>query len=932
MADGSPMTTTTDRSTEALEARRKVRDGQRALAAEQWVEAARCFLAALELSPRDGLAWYGQALALEALGQPAGAKQAMQRAVALDATLAARGVSSSATPLPSLPTSSGIQVPVPERTPRAARPDADVRGAIERLAGQNDWAFAIVRPRQPVQLVSGGEWVELARPFAERFREQPMPVVPILGRTEPDTLAAWLGALMAGRSPTLLSYPSTKIQGAYFAEKIARYRQLFGGAVVVGHPADRVDVPDLLTAADLGSTGEDHDRMDVVEGDQQLFVQCSSGTTGLQKAVGVTRDQLEHQVRAYAEVLRLDANTDRIVSWLPLYHDMGLVATLWLPLLMDVPVVFLDPFEWAARPAALYEVVASVGGTLVWQPNFAYSLACRTPADVDLTSVRAFVSCAEPIAAEVERRFLETFPVRRDQLAHCYALAENVFAATQSPIGEPPRFAEFDAEGLARGEVRRMRQGGTRLASCGRPISGVDIRIDAEPGHIGEILLRGPCTVDGYLGRPPERSDGWMPTGDLGFLEDGELFVTGRLADQIVSQGRNLQPHDLEQVMNDWPGVHPGRTMAAGVADRVAGTEQVWALFEPAEGVGYPEADALSRNLADALQARFLVRADVSAVPRGWLRKTSSGKIARRANVERRTAQTARHVHVVGDSHVQVLWRTFREDHYRAVHAHWVGHLWADAWSRVWPLIERVARHIRPEDVFVVSAGEAECRRIFGEAADPAARIAASVDGYAALFDAIRNVRPEGPLVYATGIPTRSHEVPDALAEWSIVGELPERLANQAAFYGQMREWCAEHDVIFADLCTPFARQDGTVRDELLHDGVHLDPTHRRAWVGALTEAIGLVDLTPAPGAPQPPFQGAWADFRHRCRAFLVQRVGERAFDEDRLVTDGWLDSVGVVEFVGFLAGELELPIDLLTVRRTDFDSLRELYDRWVAD
>jgi len=239
--------TTIDHRTSAVEARRRVQDGQRALAAERWAEAARCFMSALELAPRDGLAWYGQSLALSALGETHGASEAMQRAIALDATLAARGVSLAETPLPSLPTSGGIQVPVPERRPRAPRPESSVAVAIERLVTQSDWAFAIVRPGQPVRLVSGEDWVAMAWPYARFFAQQPTKVAPILGRTEPETFAAWLGALMAGRSPTLLSYPSARTQGAYFAEEIARYRELFGGAAVVGQEQDHAEVPGLLT-------------------------------------------------------------------------------------------------------------------------------------------------------------------------------------------------------------------------------------------------------------------------------------------------------------------------------------------------------------------------------------------------------------------------------------------------------------------------------------------------------------------------------------------------------------------------------------------------------------------------------------------------------------------------------------------------------------
>ncbi|MEN0063755.1 MAG: AMP-binding protein [Myxococcota bacterium] len=923
------MTITDEPRARAIQARHHVREGQRALAAESWLEAARCFMAAIELAPRDGLAWYGQGLALEALGQPTASREAMQRAVALDGTLAARGISHGKTPLPSVPTSAGLQVPLPERTHRQPRPTADLGEALARLGTQSDWSFAVVRPGRQVDVVSGEQWVARARPWAAAFREQPHPILPMLGRTDGEVFAAWLGAILAGRAPTLLSYPSTKIQGTYFAEKIARYRALFGGAPVMGQAGDASTVDGIVCRKDLPANFE-FDGPTLVGARDTLFVQCSSGTTGLQKAVAVTRAQLERQVAAYADVLHLDANVDRIVSWLPLYHDMGLIATLWLPLLMDVPVVFLDPFEWAAQPRALYEVLAGVRGTLVWQPNFAYALACRTPVDVDLSSVRAFVSCAEPISPQVTDRFLRAFPVRRDQLAHCYALAENVFAATQSPIGEPPRFASFDPVALARGEVRRLAKGGVRLASCGRPIPGVQIRIEADLDRVGEILIRGPFTIDRYLGQEPTRIDGWVATGDLGFVDDGELFVTGRQADLIVHQGRNVQPHDLEEVMDGIEGVQPGRTMAVGVPDSESGTERIWAMFEPARGLGWPEADAIARTIEDAVYGSFLVRPDVMPVPRGWLRKTSSGKIARRDNAQRRATQTARHVHVIGDSHVQVLWRTFKVDFYERLHAHWVGQVWSEGWTSVWPLIERVARRIRPEDELVFSAGEAECRTRFAVAPDPFVAIDQAVDGYRALFERLRSIRPEGRITYMTGIPTRTHEVASPSPEWPIRGALVDRVAHQARFYQTMRAWCNASGFGFVDACSPFQNPDGTVQEARLHDGVHLAASHRRAWVGTLIEALGLVDLTPSPEAPRPVFDGSYDDFYERCIAFVRARARGRTIDEERLVTSGLLDSIGVVEFIGFLEAQFSLGIDLVGVQRSDFDALRGIYDRWV--
>ena len=203
-------------------------------------------------------------------------------------------------------------------------------------------------------------------------------VVPISGRTTLNAIAAFVGAIYAGKQPTFVSYPSTKISGEEYQRKLENYFQRFGTRVVAGDERDRELSTEAICCPE--NDGSASVRQPKSRGlHETLFVQCSSGTTGLQKAVGISGAQLLSQVEQYRAALDLGPS-DRIVSWLPLYHDMGLIATMLLPLLAGVEVIYIDVFDWLANPESYLALLESERATFTWLPNFAFSYLSRAHA------------------------------------------------------------------------------------------------------------------------------------------------------------------------------------------------------------------------------------------------------------------------------------------------------------------------------------------------------------------------------------------------------------------------------------------------------------------------------------------------------------------------------------------------------------------------
>ncbi|MBF0174916.1 MAG: AMP-binding protein [Magnetococcales bacterium] len=787
--------------------------------------------------------------------------------------------------------------------------------------------------------------------WANRLRTTPDPVIMIFGRTTPMMMAAWFGAILAGRLPAFISYPNHKTTPEAYGEKLTNYMTRFASRTFVGEEIDRETWPTLLTPATLTAppptNPETFPGWQGAAEQRGLFLQCSSGTTGLQKAVAIQEEMLVAQIERYRQALALDPATDRIASWLPLYHDMGLVATFLLPLLTHTPVYYLDPFHWAAAPGILLETMERYRATLTWLPNFAFSFLCKNPKRYDLNHVRAFINCSEPVSLGGFHRFMTTHGVQPEQLSVCYALAEHVFAATQSKLGQPPLQLALDAASLRQHQVQpvgpvtplhaetRESPGCRSLISCGFPLAEVEVRVQAPSGKdVGEIWLRSRCTIAGYDQSPPLAEDGWFPTGDLGFLHEGQLYLCGRKKDLIIQNGKNIYPQDVETVIHTHPAIHPGRVAVVGETDHELDTQQTFALVEPETSLTLDQRSDICRELQSRLNLHFDGFIQVAMVPRGWLRKTSSGKMAREHNLDRYLKSLCDTVHLCGDSHVRIFWtgNTSHHNRFKGVHAYWVGLLWSDNWVKTIPFFTELATHMNPRDPLVIQAGEPECRTIFPNHPDPEKRIQQSVEEYRKFFIFLQKIWP-GRLAYMTGIPTAPINRDNGDQQWPIRGTPRERYRLQHQFYTAMQALCAERVIHFMDVCTPLLGEDGMISPDCLMDGTHLDPSLAHVPVEALERCFGVINLE---DNDPPPEQSVWDGSYEHFTQLVQRKVRDHAplIDNppwDRMVSGALLDSLAIVELVTMLNQVCGLNIEPEMISLADFESIEGIYRKFVG-
>ncbi|TCQ00154.1 acyl-CoA synthetase (AMP-forming)/AMP-acid ligase II [Sphingomonas sp. PP-F2F-A104-K0414] len=478
----------------------------------------------------------------------------------------------------------------------------------------------------------------------------PGTVVLIALRSSPDLLYAFIGAILAGCVPAMMPLPSIKQDPARFWDSHTQLFRHIGGGILVADTINAATFADAL-AADLLAIVTTVDAVpddgDPIAWDWHPDAVCclqhSSGTTGLKKGVTLTSRAISHHIASYAAAIGLTSD-DVICSWLPLYHDMGLVTTLLMPLLTGVRAVIVDPFDWLSNPLSLFDLVAKHDGTLVWLPNFAFDHLANAAVDsrrVDLSRVRAFINCSEPCKPASVDRFIAAFGqwgVSAVQVQACYAMAETVFAVAQTRPGVPARRCSVSADGLRRHRLDVVGDDRISLCSAGPPIDGIEVRIDGADA-IGEILVRGDFVFTGYYRQDSSASfnAGWFGTGDLGFLHEGEVYVLGRKTDRIILLGKNFYAHEIEQVLNDVVGVKAGRAVAFGLFADAIGSETCHVVVErggAVEDCGAIEDSALrqavKRQLLDLLG---LVPKTISIVAPGWLIKSTSGKISRTENI-----------------------------------------------------------------------------------------------------------------------------------------------------------------------------------------------------------------------------------------------------------------------------------------------------------
>ena len=440
--------------------------------------------------------------------------------------------------------------------------------------------------------------------------------VAIVLPTGADFMDAFFGALLAGATPVPL-YPPVRLgrldefhlrtarmlsaSGARIVLSDARVSRLLGVAVAQARPALGLHRPPR--GAPFEDPGESSDL---------ALIQFSSGTTVDPKPAALTHSAVLHNVAAIETIIPPD-DAQAGVSWLPLYHDMGLIGCLLLAVARPGPLTLIGPEVFLARPALWLRALSEKKATVSVAPNFAYGLCARRVRDselegVDLSSWRCALNGAEPVAPAVLRRFCERFaPFGFDPRAMMpvYGLSEASLAVTFTPKGRGAHTA---------------RHGARELASVGSPLPGIDVDV-----RDGRIFVRGPSLMREYFGNPEATraalQGGWLDTGDLGFERDGELFVSGRAKDVIILRGKNHAPQEFEDALDGVAGARPGCAAALGVQG--AEGEELVMLVEQS---GEASAEAISARVTERTGVK---PARVVLLAPGTLPRTSSGKLRR---------------------------------------------------------------------------------------------------------------------------------------------------------------------------------------------------------------------------------------------------------------------------------------------------------------
>ncbi len=487
--------------------------------------------------------------------------------------------------------------------------------------------------------------------------------VALMLRTEAAFFSAFFGVLGAGAVPVPI-YPPFRPDRLeeYAARQVGILANAEPRLLLTFPAAERVAdllrrrVPSLVdvVAVERVAGTAAPPRIARATGDAAL-IQYTSGSTGEPKGVLLTHANLLANIRAFGHALALRGD-DIGVSWLPLYHDMGLIGA-WLGALYHgIPMVVLSPLAFLSRPARWLQAIAAHRATVSPAPNFAFDLCVAKIRDeeiegLDLSTWRLALNGSEAVSSETIERFSRRFErYGFDPRAMCpvYGLAETSVALTTSAPGAGPRIDRVARQSLI--TTRRAEQAAAddaaavRVVSCGRPLAGHEVRIVDRAGRVlgerfeGRVLFRGPSVSRGYFRNPGKTRavlhDGWMDSGDLGYRADGELFVTGRQKDLIIKGGRNLYPQEVEEVAGDVPGIRKGCVAAFGVADPAIGTERLVVVAESRQ----VDATAHAR-LAAAVRERVVVALGIPPdtvliAPPGSVLKTSSGKIRRSATRE----------------------------------------------------------------------------------------------------------------------------------------------------------------------------------------------------------------------------------------------------------------------------------------------------------
>jgi len=531
----------------------------------------------------------------------------------------------------------------------------DPRGAdggvrfVDRIERDTWFGWAEVRER--ALAVCGG-----LRELGIRRGERVALVFP----TGIDFFDAFFGTLLAGAVPVPL-YPPVRLgRMAEYQRRTARMLEVTRARLVLADPRVRRILGEAVAAARpaLGCRTVDEVRGPAgeavrIDPSDLGLVQFSSGTTVDPKPVALSHRALVAQTEIIKSFWRDEPGFRHSgVSWLPLYHDMGLIGCVIPSVARDSAITLLGPELFVARPALWLRAISRWQASISPAPNFAYGLCLSRVTDedmegVDLSGWRHALTGAEAVTPSVARAFCERFArwgFRPEALTPVYGLSEAALAVTFSDLDRPFRSVRLDRDGLSREGLAREVNGGREIVSVGRPVPGFELEIRDDdgrvlpPGRVGRVWARGPSLMDGYLDAPEATAralqGGWLDTGDLGFLSGGELFLTGRAKDVVILRGRNHAPDEIERAVEGLPGVRAGCVAAVSWLPEEAEGECLALFVETARHSTPGEIEALPEACRQAVLGATGLDVDkVVVLEPGTLPRTSSGKLRRQESL-----------------------------------------------------------------------------------------------------------------------------------------------------------------------------------------------------------------------------------------------------------------------------------------------------------
>ncbi len=499
---------------------------------------------------------------------------------------------------------------------------------------------------------------EEARDLARRLLSLSLPrgsSVAIVAHTDPLFVRFFFACQYAGLIPVPLPIAlQLSSAEAYIAQlrgllhiaraKVAIAPKEFLGAI--SQATEGLDLALVGSAEDVESLPRSNKPLEPLGPNDLAYIQFTSGSTRFPRGVMVTQRSVLHNLRLIARYGVRRQKLDRAVSWLPFYHDMGLVGLVLATMASQVSVDFFSPKDFVMRPGLWLKLISANRGTISFSPPFGYELAFLRLKDEDLEKID--LSCwrvagvgAEMIRPQILERFARRFKkcgFRPEAFLPCYGMAECTLAVSFTPLGRGIKVDLVDRESLKSGQkVIFQKEDGKALVRCGRPLPELEIEIRDEngrplpEGHCGLLFVRGPSIMAGYLGdaeatREVLDENGWLNTGDIAYLKEGEIVITGRAKDVIIIHGRNIWPQDLEQIAESLPEVKPGNACAFAIQDEEGRDQAVLVVQARLSG---KMAKDLCREITARIRREFGIDCRVVLVPKNTIVRTTSGKPAR---------------------------------------------------------------------------------------------------------------------------------------------------------------------------------------------------------------------------------------------------------------------------------------------------------------